>query len=72
MWGYGFLGIATWLMSGYYHKKNNLLRSLLVANGIVSLISAAWTIIDVSRVMTPAGLIAYHMECVNDCDDGYD
>jgi hypothetical protein len=59
MWGYGFLGIATWLMSGYYHKKNNLIRSLLVANGIVSLISAVWTIIDVSWVMTPAGLIAY-------------
>ena len=59
MWGYAFLGIATMLMAGYYRNKNNFIRVLLVANGIVSVISAVWTIIDVSWVMTTVGLIAY-------------
>jgi hypothetical protein len=59
MWGYAFLGIATWLMAGYYRDKNNFILALLIANGIVSLFSAIWTIVDVSWVMTTAGLIAY-------------
>jgi hypothetical protein len=28
MWGYGILGLATWLMSGYYKGKNNFIRWL--------------------------------------------
>ncbi|HKR04570.1 MAG TPA: hypothetical protein VJY62_08025 [Bacteroidia bacterium] len=59
MWGYAFLGIATWLMAGYYRDKNNFIRSLLITNGIVSLIGAIWTIIDVSWVMTTVGFVAY-------------
>lgn len=59
MWGYAFLGIATWMLAGYYHDKNNFIRALLITNGIVSLISAIWTIVDVSWVMTTAGLISY-------------
>ena len=59
MWGYAFLGIATLLMSGYYRDKNNLIRLLLIVNGIVSLMSAIWTIVDVSWLMTTAGLISY-------------
>jgi hypothetical protein len=59
MWGYAFLGIATWLTAGYYRDKNNFIRVLLIANGIVSLFSAIWTIIDVSWVMTTIGLVSY-------------
>ena len=59
MWGYGFLGIATLLMSGYYRDKNNFIRLLLITNGIGSLMSAIWTIIDVSWVKNTAGLISY-------------
>ena len=59
MWGYAFLGIATWLMAGYYRGKNAFIRGLLIANGIVSMLSALWTIIDVNWVMTTIGLIAY-------------
>lgn len=59
MWGYGFLGIATWLTADYYRYTNNVVRLLLISNGIVSIASAVWTIIDVSWVMTNAGLIAY-------------
>jgi hypothetical protein len=32
---------------------------LLLANGVLSLLSALWTIVDVNWVMTTAGLIAY-------------
>lgn len=59
MWGYAFLGIANWLMAGYYRDKNNFIRGLLITNGIVSLVSAVMTIIHVNWVMTTAGLVAY-------------
>ncbi|MEP6794579.1 MAG: hypothetical protein ABJB16_09660 [Saprospiraceae bacterium] len=59
MWGYAVLGIATLLMVGYYRNKNNVIRGLLIANGVVSLMSALWTIVDVTWVMSPYGLIAY-------------
>lgn len=59
MWGYAFLGIATLLMAGYYRDRNNVIRVLLIANGIVSVGSAVWTIVDINWVMTTAGLIAY-------------
>ena len=59
MWGYAFLGIATWFMASYYQGANNFIRALLVTNGIVSLVSALWTVVDVNWVMTIAGLIGY-------------
>jgi ABC-type Na+ efflux pump permease subunit len=59
MWGYGILGIATWLMAGYYKQKNNFIRWLLILNGIVSLLSVAFTISNINWVLTPAGIIAY-------------
>jgi hypothetical protein len=59
MWGYGILGVTTWLMAGYYKKKNNLTRRLLILNGIVSLLSVAFTIININWVLTTAGIIAY-------------
>ena len=59
MWGYGFLGIATMLLSGYYKNRNNVIKYLLITNGIVSLLSAVWIIVDVSWMMTTAGLVSY-------------
>lgn len=59
IWGYGFLGIATWLMAGYYSGRNNLIRSLLIANGIVSVGTIVFTIIDTNWLMTSIGLSAY-------------
>jgi hypothetical protein len=59
MWGYAFLGIATWLTAPCYKEKNNFIRSLLIANGIISLISPVWTILDVSWVLTPTGITLY-------------
>jgi len=60
-WGYGFLGIATWLTAGYYENRNNLIRILMIANGIVSLGSAISTIINMRWVMTTPGIIAYFL-----------
>lgn len=59
MWGYAFLGIATLLTAGYYKGRNKLIHALLIINGIVSIASAIWTIIDVHWVLTLAGLAAY-------------
>lgn len=59
MWGYAILGVATWTMACYYENRNNFIRVVLVLNGIVSLLSALWTIADVNWVMTTAGLIGY-------------
>ncbi len=59
MWGYAVLGIATWLMAGFYKNRKNIIRLLLIVNGIVSLLSAAGTIIDVKWLLTTFGLIAY-------------
>lgn len=59
IWGYGFLGIANWLMSGYYAGKNNLIRFLLIANGVVSTTTVVLTIISVKWLLTSFGLSAY-------------
>ncbi len=61
MWGYGFLGIATWLTAGCYENRNNLIRILMIANGILSLGTAISTIINIRWVMTTAGIIAYFL-----------
>jgi hypothetical protein len=59
MWGYAFLGVSTWLAAGYYEGKNNLIKNLMIINGVVSVGSALWTVIDVDWVMTLGGLISY-------------
>jgi hypothetical protein len=59
IWGYGFLGVATWLMAGYYSGRNNLIRSLLIANGAVSVATVAFTIVDMKWLLTSIGLGGY-------------
>lgn len=59
MWGYGFLGISTLLTAGYYTERNKFIKGLMIANGIVSICSVIWTIIDINWVMTTVGLICY-------------
>ncbi len=61
MWGYGLLGVATWLTADYYKDKNNVIRWLLVANGVVSVGTVVATVINVSWVMSPTGLAAYFL-----------
>ncbi|MCB9331412.1 MAG: hypothetical protein H6574_10040 [Lewinellaceae bacterium] len=59
MWGYGILGVATWLLSGYYTGKNTTIRWLLIGNGLMSVLGVVFTVIDVQWVLTVAGLVAY-------------
>ena len=59
MWGYGYLGVANWLMSSYYLNRNDLIRVLLITNGVMSLAGVGLTIVDIQWVLTGVGLIAY-------------
>lgn len=59
IWGYGFLGVATWLMAGYYSGRNNSIRVLLMTNGVVSVATVVFTIVEINWLMTSVGLSAY-------------
>ena len=59
MFGYGILGLATWLMAGYYKGRNKFIRITLVINGVISLLGIILTIADARWVLTPAGYIGY-------------
>lgn len=59
MWGYGLLGVATWLLADCYRNKNDVIRYLLTGNGVISLAGIVLTVVDNSWVLTAAGLIAY-------------
>ena len=59
IWGYGFLGVATWLIAGYYSGRSKLIRTLLITNGVVSVATVVFTIINMSWLLTTVGLTAY-------------
>lgn len=61
MWGYGFLGVATWFASKLFgeSKLERATTALLIVNGITSIASALWTAIDSGWVLTTAGLVGY-------------
>jgi len=59
MWGYGVLGVATWLMGAFYRNKDRLIYWLLTANGVVSVLTVVFTVVDMNWLLTPAGLAGY-------------
>jgi hypothetical protein len=61
MWGWGLLGVATWLLSPVFgrSKLERAAALTFVANGAVSIAGALWTIARPGWVMTPAGLAAF-------------
>lgn len=59
MWGYGILGVATWLMAPFYAGRNKLIYLLLIINGLVSVAAVIFTMISTSWLITPVGLVAY-------------
>lgn|GEM_PF-479646 len=61
MWGWGFLGIATWLVSPVFgrSKVERAAALTFVANGPVSVAGALGTIVRPGWVMTTAGLVAF-------------
>lgn len=61
MFGYGFLGISTWLVAPLFKngQRMNCIRYLLKINGASSLLGAALTAWDVSWLMKLPGLISF-------------
>lgn len=61
MWGYGLLGVATWLVAPVLHATalERWTARLLVANGQLSIAGALLTALIPGWVFTPAGLAAF-------------
>jgi hypothetical protein len=61
MWGWGFLGVATWLASGVFRAGGveRAAKLAFAANGPVSIVGSVWTTVRPGWVMTPAGLVAF-------------
>ncbi|HET7898765.1 MAG TPA: hypothetical protein VFL47_13870 [Flavisolibacter sp.] len=59
MWGYAFLGVATWLLAAYYRERSRVIYILLIANGITSVFSAALYTYNAKWLLTTAGLAGY-------------
>ena len=61
MWGWGLLGVATWLLSPVFDRTalERAAALTFMANGPVSIAGALWTIARPGWVMTPAGLAAF-------------
>jgi hypothetical protein len=59
MWGYAILGVATWLLASFYREKNRVIYILLIANGIVSVMSAVLFVFNSQWLLTGLGLAGY-------------
>jgi hypothetical protein len=61
MWGYAWLGVATWLVAPVFDGLGveRAARATFTANGPLSVVGAFWTALQPGWVMTRAGLIAF-------------
>lgn len=61
MWGYGFLGIATWLSAPVFSEPGlqRATRWLFVANGLLSVVGALGTAARPGWVMAPLGFAMF-------------
>jgi len=61
MWGYGFMGLGTWLAAGFFRRSRleKTGKFLFLLNGIVSVLGALLISIDLSGVFSIAGLVGY-------------
>jgi hypothetical protein len=59
MWGYAILGVATLLLAAFYKNKNRTIYFLLIANGIVSVVSAALFVFNSQWLLSRFGLAGY-------------
>ena len=61
MWGYGVLGVATWLAAPVFHgyRFGRTIAALFVANGPISVIGAFATAFLPGWVFTPLGFAAF-------------
>lgn len=61
MWGYGFLGVATWLVAPVFAGAplERAASWTFVANGPASVASAVWTAVQPGWVLTIPGVVAF-------------
>lgn len=61
MWGYGGIGLGTWLAATFFGatKLERFAKVLFILNGILSLIGAVWTAVDLGWVLTTPGYISF-------------
>jgi hypothetical protein len=61
MWGYGFLGVATWLVAPIFEggRLERATAWTFAANGWMSVVGALWTAVAPGWVMTDPGLVAF-------------
>ncbi|HYJ09571.1 MAG TPA: hypothetical protein VEX18_11195 [Polyangiaceae bacterium] len=62
MWGYGLLGVATWLCADVLRSASRVSRAAaacFVANGPISILGAFATAWSPSWLMKPVGLVAF-------------
>jgi hypothetical protein len=61
MWGYGFLGVAMWFAAPLFrrNKLERIIASLFIINGVISVLGAVVTAVDLEGVLSLPGLIAY-------------
>jgi hypothetical protein len=61
MWGWGLLGVATWLVAPVF-RGSRLERATALAfiiNGPLSILGAIWTVANPGWVLTSSGLVAF-------------
>jgi hypothetical protein len=61
MWGYAFLGLATWLAAPVFNGTGmeRTARMLMMANGVFSIAGALVVSYELTWVFTPAGFLSY-------------
>lgn len=61
MWGYGFIGLATWFVSPFFRKGGIEMAAkvLFILNGILSISGALYTSADPGWVLTTAGYVSF-------------
>jgi hypothetical protein len=61
MWGYGLLGVATWLVAPVFRgsKLERAASWAFVANGPASIVPAVWTALDPGWELTAPGLVSF-------------
>lgn len=61
MFGYAAMGVATWLLAAAFggSRRADVIRYLLIANGVLSIIGAACTALFDRWVFSAAGLVSF-------------
>jgi hypothetical protein len=61
MFGYAAMGVATWLLAAAFRgsRRSDVIRYLLIANGVLSIIGAACTALFDGWVFSAAGLVSF-------------